>query len=763
MWRESTLGGVGRAKLLRAGDTAANALETLAVTHLARAAEAILVVLSVTGAAAAAGTWTDTHQSTAGVAEGMGGQQPPVNRFYAFTRGAAEWSFTGLTPERLAAMTGDVQHLLALAQVLRIGVAQARTSYTALLLWLRLLLRHWTARRDGAAAVEAEEAAGAPPPGSTDAAAAARRKRGIVRGVWPAPADFDLVRAMLQPACVPPAASGGGSDGAAAAGGGGNDDPLGPGLHAPPPPAARGRGGGAAAAPPPPPPPAPRPPLFPPPLRGAPPRGPGPPLCAPMAAYADFQAAASTRELDAELSRPPSTAPSLAAQVVAGAGRQRAYIIRLKRRLQPPLSSFSSPPIQIDVPILPGLTASHAAAMMHAMSYGTAAWFDDDTSWLPPAPPADDVAALVRLVKSAPPPATPGAATVPAAAPVTGEAALLSPAPAAAAAAAASGAPWASPAAFLSPGGPGSRAPATTAGAAAAAATTPAKLPLLRGPAGEAAASAYGAAVRDAPRGAVWDAWDPALWLHGSHVTALPLPAPLAGLASAGAVTVDALLLLRVAAIMIEPGSSRMWWKRIAGVWIALPPGTTVLATAFYGALPGAAEVAVAAAAAAGAGLAAPPAAAGAGRASLLAVLHAAAPLPATTLVQLPYRELPWGLLPPQAPDRKPQPGTEVLATLPVVSLNDLPLRRRTVPTVEGVGAPPAGDVPTPPLARLSVDVIAAARAAASLRLEACGSRGAAALVYGGTRVVVVDIEDDADDDADGADEDGAADTEPAE
>jgi hypothetical protein len=184
-WLQTAVDDAAVARLLRGVDTACTALEALAVTHMARAGETLLLAASELRAVASPAIDTNAARDE-----------------------AAELAALGVRATDLAALEEEAAHLLALLQVVRAAVLHARRAYTAVLLWWRGLFADVDAH---SADTEAAEAADAVKP-------KARRSRAQPLDE----SDMALVRAAFQPASTPDlqaatAASASGSNVAAAA------------------------------------------------------------------------------------------------------------------------------------------------------------------------------------------------------------------------------------------------------------------------------------------------------------------------------------------------------------------------------------------------------------------------------------------------------------------------------------------------------------------------------------------------------------------
>ena len=181
-WAETMVGEPGFAKAAKSVESACASLERLLVAHVARSAElALLCIEELTkcgspGNAAAGDAHADNCMSDG-------------------------FSALGLPSSDLASAIRTATQLVALCELARCYVAHARSTYGALFVWLRLLVRQFAA--------SATSSGGVDDPLNTTAASAAGvsaeeiAKRRAQRVPTPQPAEMDLVSAALQPADQP--------------------------------------------------------------------------------------------------------------------------------------------------------------------------------------------------------------------------------------------------------------------------------------------------------------------------------------------------------------------------------------------------------------------------------------------------------------------------------------------------------------------------------------------------------------------------------
>jgi hypothetical protein len=173
-WVETAAGGEpGFAKAWKAVDAACSTLEGLLVTHVARSGEAALLALDQLRRAAAA---------DAAAGDGYG------------------FAALGLSAPALDAAAAALTALLARTEAARCCVAQARSVYGAIFVWLRLLVRQVAA---AAAAGEAGTAALNASIGSSGGAPTEAAKRTTTHAPRPQASELALVRAALTPAAQP--------------------------------------------------------------------------------------------------------------------------------------------------------------------------------------------------------------------------------------------------------------------------------------------------------------------------------------------------------------------------------------------------------------------------------------------------------------------------------------------------------------------------------------------------------------------------------
>jgi hypothetical protein len=152
-WLETSLGENGLLKLQRTVEAALAGQETLAVLHIARAGEMLLLAC------------TNLERM---------GEEDPILR---------QW----LPATELEALQEEAEHALALTQACRTYCTKARATYNALFSWLRTLLKHW---ESGRSAQEAAESG-------------SRKQRIFQRYAMPAPTEMVLIKAALFPTDAP--------------------------------------------------------------------------------------------------------------------------------------------------------------------------------------------------------------------------------------------------------------------------------------------------------------------------------------------------------------------------------------------------------------------------------------------------------------------------------------------------------------------------------------------------------------------------------